>query len=577
MKLILHPLSLCLLFAIGTVSSQQHLLERGNHQYDRYEYVNAQKTYLKVVEKGYKSAELFKKLGNSYYYNSEFKEASEWYKQLLSYYTDKVEPEYYYRYAQTLKSKGQYNAADLYMGMFAQLSPQDHRARLFLKRRDYLNKIKNQSGKYEVKNLDFNSSASDFGTAFYGRYIIFSSSRAEDPPSKKIHEWTKEPYLDFYIGSYNQDNGGIFDIEKWQEIFNSDLHESTPVFTKDKQTVYFTRNNQEDSGVHEPVGRHGMITNKLKIYRSYMDKQGQWTTPEPLPFNSDAYSVAHPALSLDENKLYFSSDMPGGEGESDLYEVAILPNGNFGTPKNLGSKINTEGKETFPFISENNNLYFSSDGHVGLGGLDIYVINLDEEKGEEGTVTNIGKPVNSPADDFAFIIDDAAGKGYLSSNRVGGKGKDDIYSFTEIKKETIVPSPCPPCPPCPYPYNIGDDLGKILALNPIYFDFDKSFIRPDAAVELNKVIGVMKEYPTMKIDVRSHTDSRGSFQYNIGLSERRAKSTVNYMVEQGGITPNRLTSKGYSESQLVNHCSDGVYCTKEEHQLNRRSEFIIVE
>lgn len=571
MKLLRNSLFLCLLLAVGTVFSQQRFLKRGNYQYDRYQYVDAQKTYLKAIEKGYKSAEIFKKLGNSYYYNSEFKEASEWYKQLISFYADEAEPEYYYRYAQTLKSTGRYKASDLYMEMFAQLTPEDYRARLFLENKNYLEEIEKQSGKYETRNLAFNSSASDFGTAYYGDQVIFSSSKKVDPSSKKAYGWNQETYLDFFIGAHDADNGEIYDIEKWLEVFNSNFHESTPIFTKDRKTVYFTSNNHEEKGAKERVSKEKMLTNKLKIYRSQMDEKKGWAEPKPLPFNSKEYSVAHPALSLAEDKIYFASDMPGGEGQSDLYEVDIKPDGTFGSPKNLGPKINTEGKETFPFVSKNNNLYFSSDGRVGLGGLDVYFVNLDKINEEENNVINMGKPINSPADDFALIIDEEDKKGYVSSNRVEGKGKDDIYSFAEIQEEPeIIPEPEPE------PFEVGEDLAVVLELNPIYFDFDKSFIRSDAAVELDKVIEVMNQYPNMKIEVRSHTDSRGSYQYNVGLSQRRAKSTVKYLVEQGGISSDRITSNGYSESQLVNQCSDGVPCSRAAHQLNRRSEFIIV-
>ncbi len=573
MKLLVKPLLLCLLFSVGTTFSQQRLLKKGNYQYDRYEYVNAQKTYLKAIEKGYKSAEIFKKLGNSYYYNSEFKKASEWYKYLIGSYTSEAEPEYYYRYAQTLKSIGQYKAAGLYMEMFAQLRPEDYRAQLFVENKDYLEEIEKQSGRYEIRNLSFNSNASDFGTALYGDKVIYSSSKVVDETSENIHEWNKESYLDFFVGAYNPDNGEIYGIKKWESTFNSNLHESTPVFTKDRKTVYFTRNNLENRGVQEETAENKVITNKLKIYRSQINDKGEWETPKALPFNSDEYSVAHPALSLDGNKLYFSSDMPGGEGGSDLYEVTIYPDGNFGEPQNLGDKINTEGKETFPFISEENKLYFSSDGHVGLGGLDVFAVNLHEQYREdkndgENPIINLGRPINSSADDFALIINEEDQKGYFSSNRIEGKGKDDIYSFAATKEETITPCPCD----C----NIGDDLGKILELNPIYFDFDKSFIRADAAVELNKIADFMRQYTNMKIEVRSHTDSRGSYQYNVGLSQRRAKSTVAYLVNQGNISRDRLTSGAYSEGRLVNQCSDGVSCSKVAHQLNRRSEFIIV-
>jgi outer membrane protein OmpA-like peptidoglycan-associated protein len=403
-----------------------------------------------------------------------------------------------------------------------------------------------------------NSAFTDFGTSFYGRYIVFSSSNAKGAKAKNIHQWNKESYLDFYIAFYDEYTGALSEVQKWNDTFNSEFHESTPIFTNDKQTVYFTRNDVE-GGDFEKINNHSIRTDKLKIYRSYLDIQGNWSTPEELPFNNSEYSVAHPALSADGTKLYFSSDMPGGRGESDLYEVAIHSDGSFGVPINLGNKINTEGKETFPFISASNDLYFSSDGHPGLGGLDIFVIHLDAEPTSDNLIYNVGKPVNSPADDFALIIDEKTKRGYFSSNRTEGKGKDDIYSFIQLN-----------------PLKIGDDLAKILALNPIYFDLDKSFIRPDAAVELDKVVKIMKEFPNMEIDVRSHTDSRATFNYNIKLSERRAKSTVQYLVDNG-ILRSRMTSKGYGETVLLNKCKDNVYCSEAAHQLNRRSEFIITK
>ena len=388
------------------------------------------------------------------------------------------------------------------------------------------------------------------------------------------------------------------------------------------------------------------------MFRATRDGDG-WKNIEELPFNSNEYSVAHPTLSVDEKKLYFASDMPGTLGLSDLFMVDINDDGTFGEPKNLGPNINTEARENFPFISYDNELYFSSEGHVGLGGLDVFVTRLDDEKQE---IFNVGEPVNSPMDDFSFMINANTKKGYFASNRDGGKGDDDIYSFVETKpiqwtceqaitgvvKDDKTNAPLASaqidlldkdnnkidgvfsdeqgnfkfksvllCNEIYFvraakenynsaelllpkqeeeglrevtillekeevPFEIGDDLAVTLNIPIIYFDFDKSNIRPDAATELEKIVVVMKQYPTLKIDVRSHTDSRGRDAYNKKLSQRRNLSTRDYIISRG-IDSGRLIGAGYGEERLVNKCSNGVKCTEEEHQLNRRSEFIVIE
>ena len=653
MKRSLHKLLIVFigLLCISTVFSQDRKLKSAQEQYDKYEYINAQETYLKVVEKGYESADLYKNLGNSYYFNSQFEEASKWYQKLVTSYPSEVEAEYYFRYAQTLKSIERYDEADKYMMKFAEKSENDQRAQLFTEEPDYLKRIDFQSGRFDIENLAINSSLTDFGATFFGKNVVFSSSRDTLLFKKSIHQWNDEPFLDLYSAEYNPTNGELSEITKFNSKINTKFHESTPIFTKDGQTMYFTRNNYNG----RKYGNDTKGTNKLKIYRSYKNSQGGWTTPQSLPFNSDEYSTAHPTLSIDEKILYFSSDMPGGEGQSDLYEIAINSGGTFGEPKNLGDEINTEGKETFPFVSAKNDLYFASDGHTGLGGLDVYVTRLNPQTDEEKLIVNIGKPVNSPDDDFAFIVDEDSKRGYFSSNRKEGKGKDDIYSFLQLEdlrsfceititgivkdKDTQKLLPGTKVSvydssnnllksivvgddasyifeelKCSSEYfvraekeeyttteelvqspgktevldkplilekkiksaNIGDDLGQILSLNIIYFNFDKSNIRPDAAVELAKVIEVMNKYPEMKIDVRSHTDSRANDNYNLSLSEKRAKSTIEYMISKG-ISRDRLTGRGYGESELVNTCSNGVPCSAKDHQLNRRSEFIIVK
>ncbi|WP_103863720.1 OmpA family protein [Aquimarina sp. I32.4] len=639
-----------LFFANDTLFAQEKKMQKAKNQYDKYQYIDAQETYLKIVKKGYKSADLFMNLGDSYYFNSQFKDALKWYGELVNSYPDEVKPEYYFRYAQTLKSVEKYEEADKYMQKFADLSNNDQRAKLFAEGADYLKQIDFQSGRYEVENLAVNSIFADFGAAFYGKKIVFSSSRDTLRLNKNVHQWNDEAFLNIFETEYDSVNNSFSKVKRLSGKINSKFHESTPVFTKDEQTVYFTRNNFNDG----KIGRDQKGTNKLKIYRSYKTDQGGWTTPQGLPFNSDEYSVAHPTLSDDEKTLYFSSDMPGGKGLSDIYEVSIDEEGNFGEPKNLGDRINTESKETFPFISDDNTLYFSSDGHMGLGGLDVFVTSLNPQTKQEKKVINVGRPINGAKDDFAFIINHGSKRGYFSSNRLGGKGSDDVYGFIEIEElrnpceitiaglvtdkdtgellpgtkisvydssNTLIQSSVvgeeatyTQLVDCESKYfvraekdeyitleklvntlaetqvqdtplslekkiksaDIGDDLAKVLSLNPIYFSFDGFEIRSDAKVELAKVIEVMNQHPKMKIDIRSHTDSHGDNAYNLYLSEKRAEATVNYIVDKG-ISKDRLTGKGYGETKPVNDCVDNTNCTKEAHQLNRRSEFIIVK
>ncbi|UZO79410.1 OmpA family protein [Aquimarina sp. ERC-38] len=635
----------------STITGQEKRLERAKKQYDKYEYINAQETYLKVVNKGYRSADLFKNLGNSYYFNSEFEEAAKWYKELVDSYPSEVEPEYYFRYAQTLKSAGKYEESDKYMIKFTELKGDDQRAQLFTKEQNYLERIDFQSGRFEIKNIALNTEFSDFGGSFNKKQVVFSSSRDTSIVNSRVHQWNNQPFLDLFIAEFNEENGELTGYREMNGTINTKFHESSGIFTKDGNTLYFTRNNYANGQYKND--QEG--TNKLKIFRSYKNANGGWTTPQNLNINSDEFSTAHPALSPDESFLYFSSDRPGGEGFSDIYKVAINSDGSLGEPENLGNRINTPGKDTFPFVSESGDLYFASDGHLGLGGLDIYVTALEPSTTEEGLVVNIGKPVNSRQDDFAFVVDEATKRGLFSSNRDGGKGSDDIYSFLQLEdlknfcqitmeglitdadtgdllsgatvsllnSENVVVETVITDDTASYSFEgldcstsyfvraekeeyntneklvttpgetqtlnqpiaiektvktatIGDDLSKILALNIIYFDFDKYYIREDAKVELAKVVEIMKQYPNMKIDVRSHTDSRGDDAYNLWLSNQRAKATINFIVAQG-IDKDRLSGKGYGETELVNECGNGSRCTQEQYELSRRSEFIILD
>jgi outer membrane protein OmpA-like peptidoglycan-associated protein len=621
--------------------AQQSKINSADRNYANYAYIDAIKTYERVAEKGYKSEDMFKKLGNSFYFNSEFDKAAKWYGELFIMKTE-VEPEYYYRYAQSLKSAGDTAKANQVLDLFNQKLKSDNRGKLYESNKNYLDLIKANSGRYTIENAGVNSKYSDYGAAFYLDKVIFASARDTGNFNHRKHKWTGEHFTNLYQSDIDE-NFNPKAVKKFESKINSKFHESTPVFTKDGKTVYFTRNNYID-------GKKGKDVNKttlIKIYRATLENN-QWTNITELPFDSDSYSTAHPAISPDEKTLYFASDMPGTFGQSDIFKVSISDNGGFGLPENLGLAINTEGKETFPFVTSENEIYFASDGHPGLGGLDIFVGKL----GQNGVsnIQNIGADINSPNDDFAYIMDAKSRKGFFSSNKEGGLGSDDIYRFLETRKLSciqelsgvITDSNTGVILPgtkvslydyqmvmisttisdvsgyysfpveCGKKYNvraqkeayttkevsvvialqdgktnlpialekvdcqvtIGDDLGKCFGIKMIYFDLDKANIRNEAALDLEKILDVLNQHPTMKLDIRSHTDSRQTAAYNKQLSERRAQSTMKWLIKNG-ILPNRLTGKGYGENQLINGCSDGMICTEEQHQMNRRSEFII--
>lgn len=650
MKKIIYTIFLSFFFFSGI--AQKALLNKAEKEYNDYAYADAISIYEKLAAKGYEDEKMFQRLGNAYYFNAELPKAVVWYDKLFAMNANQ-EPEYLYRYSQSLKSVGDYAKADKMLEDFSKKINADSRGILFENNKNYLEQIKLNSGRFEVSNLYVNSESSDFGSTILNNNLVFSSARKIGKKDGKTFKWTNKSFTNLYIAAIKTDGNLSIPVLLNKEI-NSKFNESTPVFTKDGKTMYFTRNNFLD-------GRRGKDDKKitlLKLYKaSFVD--GKWTNIVEMPFNSNSYSTAHPALSLDEKKLYFASDMPGTLGQSDIYSVIINADGTFGKPENLGKNINTEGRETFPFISGDNELYFASDGRPGLGGLDIFVSKILENETFD-QVQNIGEPINTKFDDFAFIIDNTTRKGYFSSNKKGGKGNDDIYKFTEIKRlvcertltgtifdsktnETIEAAKVTLLDEnnqvieevttgkegvysfkvnCNKKYlirverkqystkessfsvstgidnkldftlekekialiqelpklekiKIGTDLGKTLNISMIYFDLGKAVITDAAAVELEKIYAVMQEYPKMRIEIRSHTDSRSSAKSNLVLSDKRAKSIMAWLVKKG-IEAKRLKGKGFGESQLLNKCKDGVKCTEEEHLLNRRSEFMIV-
>ena len=634
-------------------------IKKANDLYGKYAYVDAIKIYERIAEQGYVDQNILENLGNSYYFNADYTTALKWYDKLFENAKKdsqnyKITPEYYYRYAQCLKSVERYDEAKIILDQFVKLTGKDDlRARKLEEHEDYLQVIKDNSGRLTIKPVEINTEFSEYGTAFYGKdEVVYTASRKTS--ARGTSNWTGEGYYDLFRAKFS--NGQLSKEEPFSSKLNSLLNESSPVFTRTMDTIYFTRNYQVPLSKEEKKKK---VEEKvlLELYRS-VRKNNEWTEPVRLPFNVTGYSVAHPAITPDGKWLYFAADINGTRGKSDIFRVRINhKKGIYGKPENLGDLINTEGRETFPYISSKNVLFFSSDGLPGLGGLDIFAVKIEQD-GSLKRLQNIGRPGNTPDDDFAFVLDEDRSVGFLSSNRPGGKGKDDIYYFvqnrplefdckktikgivkdidtkevlgqvtltlsdsdqkeiakidnksngdydfgaktvncddtfvflraqredyavveeqvnirekgTVIEKEILMKT-------TKKKLQKGDDLAKIFQIKEIKFDLGKYNIRPDAAAELVKIVEAMKDHPTMKIAIRSHTDSRGSDKFNLILSDKRAKATMEWIVSQG-IAKNRLTAKGYGETQLVNGCKNGVPCSEEEHQQNRRSEFIIVE
>lgn len=629
-----------MLFFIGF--PQEKKIKEANTAYEKLGYMNAVSIYIEVDKNGYGSPDIYKKIGDSYYFNANYTEANKWYEKLIKA-TVEIDYEYYYRYSQTLKTISDIEKSNYYFALFSRFKKADSRAKQYEENTNYLAQIKTDNERYTISNLAINSTFSDYGVFQSKDSIIFTSTR--ETKDSKLDNWTKQPFSGLYSSKINKSK--LFESSKpflKNTIFNS--NESTAILSKDGLTLYFTRNNfkknKQKKNTKDEVS--------LKIYSANF-KNGQWTNVVELPFNSDNYNCAHPALSSDEKMLYFSSNMPGTFGQSDLYRVAVLADGKFGTPENLGATINTEGRETFPFLSFDGELFFASDGHLGLGGLDVFVSKINADASFSKPV-NLGNLINTAFDDFSYVVNSQTHVGYFSSNRPGGKGSDDIYKFIEDKslieekekvfsgklQDALFGSPIPNAVVTLFdddkklidktttnekgefflnnnysdngwyvryeqdlyatkedyfrtalfsdsdawivmsPKNTklqeGVDLAKFFSIQNIYFDLDQWDINEKAEKQIGILLYVMQENPTIKLEIRSHTDSRASADYNLELSNKRALAAMNWLVEKG-IDVSRITSKGLGEKEPINHCVDGVKCSEEAHQMNRRIEFIV--
>ncbi|MFV5694751.1 OmpA family protein [Flavobacterium sp. LB3P122] len=618
--------TILLFFVLVSISlaAQNRDTKKADKLFESYEYVQAIKEYLALVERGKGDVYVYKHLADSYYNRLDTAEAEKWYLETLKF---KQDAETYYRYAQVLKSNGKYAESDVQMKIFSTLLPNDERTKEFNQNPDYLARLKNKVQLFELKKININSKKSDFGAALYNNILYFASARNA---SGKIYGWNDEPFLDLYQSIYKERDGSYSEPTAISAL-NTVFHEGPLTMTKDGNTIYFSSESFNEKLFKKDKPKK-LKYGQVSLFKA-VKENGKWAAVTPLPFNSKSYSTGNPSIDKDGKFLYFASNMPGSIGGTDLWKVTVNSDGSFGIPENMGDAINTAGDENFPFVTDDAVLYFSSNGLTGFGGLDVFSVDLNKI----GTPNNQGAPINTEKDDFAFTFNKEKNIGYLSSNR---SGIDHIYSVLPVcngqiqaivknaknniilvdskviildgnnnildtkmsnnKGEVSFEIDCQK----PYVLEVHKDgfvtksfpvtkiekemlsieaaidpIGvtvteKEIILKPIYFEYNKSHITKQGAAELDKLVYIMSQNNELVIYVKSHTDSRGSDKYNLDLSERRAKSTIQYIVSKG-INRDKISGKGFGESQPKVLCKHK--CTNEEHVLNRRSEFMIIK
>lgn len=420
------------MLCILSSSAQTSKPSKGQKAYENYAYIDVIKIYEASAKKGLYDTTMLKQLGDSYYFNAHYKDAFKWYHKLFAKEKEtEIESDYVFRYAQSLKAIGNIKEAAVYFSKFSEISKDDSRAKHHNNSITNLKAIHKQKTKFTITDAGINTAYSEYGGAILNSDYIFTSTRDTGNVSKMKHSWTGKYFSNLYSAQINSADK-LENVSPFTNDINSKFHESSAIYTNNGKRIYFTRNNFIQG--KQQKNKDGVTL--LKLYKA--DKiNNKWTKIRELPFNSNEYNIAHPALSPDEKTLYFASDMPGTLGQSDLYKVAILGDDSYGTPVNLGPQINTEAKETFPFISENNELFFASNGHLGLGGLDLFTSKITDDDTGFSDVENLGAPINSAFDDFGYTKQPQTQNGYFTSNRPSGKGGDDIYKFTQIEMLAI--------------------------------------------------------------------------------------------------------------------------------------------
>ena len=623
-------LILITLFSYSFVFSQNNSTKKADRLYDRLQFVKAAEEYLKLSDSELNSEYVITRLANCYYNLFETSEAEKWFKKIVN---KNPDAELIYKYSQMLKANGKYKESNLWMNKFSEMKPYDSRAVSFKNTPNYIDKIINKGKRFNIQNLKINSEFSDFGATIYKNKLYFVSSRNEKATSRN-YGWNDEPFLDIFSSTIN-DKGSHLPADLFDEL-NSKFHEGVVSFTPDGNTAYFTRESYYEDE-YQKDSLNNTKYSQLYIYKATKLKDS-WDTFESLEINDINFSNKNPMVSPDGKHLYFSSNMPGGFGLYDLYKAEIKDDGSLGKAENLGQKINTEGQEAFPFVTSENMLYFSSDGHLGLGGLDVfYSKNVDDKWSNS---KNVGIPVNSGADDFAFMIKEE--DGYVSSNRTGGVGKDDIYALKKIRPlcdlllETVVLDSKTNSPIETALTSVSDGEGTInnskttnekgLVEFMIECENDIKFVVSKEGYE-SKILDIKLldiDPPLLKVMLdpieeliveekvelspiyfefdKFNITNEGAFELDklIAIMQKypemkirveahtdnRGPSSYNLKLSENrakstaqyviskGIDENRISGVGKGENEPVIECSGS--CSNEDHRTNRRSEFIIL-
>ncbi|WP_232065241.1 OmpA family protein [Rhodocytophaga rosea] len=614
--------------------------KKGEKRFKAGEYQVAIENYEKAKAKNFAPARVNSAIAASYRLSNRIEKAAPYYQQAIAAGSKEDSVQFYYAYA--LKSQGKYKEAADQFEQYNKTGKNLKNKALARKEIENLPKVQqilDEKTFYEIENLSLlNTTASEYSPALQNENLIFSSSRKE-----KVYKATGTGFDGLYTYTLKSDSAGSNEIKPFSDKINlENVNEASPTFSKDGKTMIFARGNTGKKKGSQDVD----------LYISRF-KDNQWTEPELLSVSDPEAWDACPALSTDGKTLYFASNRKNSLGGIDLYRATADGSGRFGRVTNMGAEINTAGNEMFPYVSDDGRLFFSSDGHPGLGRLDLFVANR-----KEGVITvkNMGVPMNSTSDDFGIVFKDALA-GYFSSDREGGKGNDDIYSFMdktpdykivnyflagitvtrdpqskeevilgntkirfmegnkiigetttaedgafkfkvqESKNYTIIaekstyftrreffsmsgrtiPQELLIKPVTDTTFNIKvpldkEEVNKVFVVDNIYYDLDQDKIRADAAEELDKLVDFLKDNPTIKIELGSHTDVRAADAYNMDLSQRRANSAVKYLIDNG-IQASRITAKGYGETRLIVQDAQ----TEEDHQRNRRTEIKILE
>lgn len=615
--------SLSLIFSACTKA----LYKKGVKNYETNAYSKAIDNFEKYLAKKDEPADAKIKLANAYRLNNDIANAEKWYSKIVL--LPESEPINMFHYAKLLMSQEKYDEAKIWFTKYLDKVPDDFVAEMLLVSCKSVNNLKQDPSLYTIKEAEIPEIATAFAQAPYGKGIMFTADKVTFDNSGKSG-WTGRSYVDIYFSAKDA-NGKWMSPMLLKGDVNGRYHEGPACFSKDGKVVYFTRSNY----IKRKRVKSSKDENNLKIFRAEL-VDDKWTNVTEASFNSDEYSCGHPTLADDGKTLYFISDMPGGMGGTDIYKT-VCDGASCTKPENLGSTINTNGNEMFPYIHNDGTFYFSSDAHNNLGGLDVFMSYYDGSKWLQ--VENLNYPLNTSKDDFAFVMNEDNKTGYVSSNRdekdkifeitkndptfilsgyVNQKGKPnqaidsaiiEIHNLTTKTKEMVLTNKAGnykiklnakceysvkswkpmyftitgPKVFCMVGKKVSENftanfeldqiiIEKPIVLENIYYDLDKWFIRPDAAKELDRLVQVMNDNPTLKIELSSHTDSRAGDNYNLVLSDKRAKSAVDYIVSKG-VDAKRMKWKGYGETKLVNQCKNNVQCTEEEHQKNRRTEF----